>query len=193
MLEMLTLSNMKILLPYLLLALTTMVEGPVSILVGGASISTGQLLPIPVLFSVVVGNLVADLGWYELGRFGKWEWLEKLGSRIGIDLRSIQSLENNVEQNAARMVFLSKFTIGLPIPTLVALGLQRVNIQRWLVAWVTGEVVKSTILVIVGYLSAAGIMKAFGGVQIVLWLLTAVLVISITYKLTRHKKKHISL
>lgn len=193
MLEMLTLSNMRILLPYLLLALTTMVEGPVSILVGGASISTGQLLPIPVLLSVVIGNLIADLGWYELGRFGKWEWFEKLGGRIGIDLRSIQSLENNLEQTAARMVFLSKFTIGLPIPTLVALGLQRVNIQRWLVTWIAGEVVKSTILVIVGYLSAAGIMKAFGEVKIVLWLITASLITSIIYKLTRHKKKHMSL
>ena len=51
-------------LPYCILGLSAMVEGPITLLIAGAAISIGQLLPLPVFLSVVAGNLTADMGWY---------------------------------------------------------------------------------------------------------------------------------
>ena len=194
MLELLTSSVSDKILPYLVLGIAAMLEGPVTILVGGAAVSTGQLLPLPVFLVVVSGNLIADMGWYNLGRLSKLEWLERISSKTGVDPQNIEQLEKSVQENAPRMLFLSKLTVGLPIPTLIAIGLNRVAMKHWLIAWISGELLKSALLITVGYFSAEGIEQVFGSVKIVLWVITAVIVVTIVINMTRHKKaRHSSL
>ncbi len=47
-------------LPYCLIALASLLEGPMTILIAGAGISLGKLLPLPAYLAVVGGNLIAD-------------------------------------------------------------------------------------------------------------------------------------
>jgi len=162
-------------LPYLLLSVLTMAEGPIATLMGGAASSTGYLLPIPAYFSVVIGNLISDLGWYSLGRFGKLEWLKRFGSKVGLKDGRIDQIQSNIQRYAPRLLFLSKMTVGFPIPTLVATGLSRVPIRRWALAWILGELIKSAALGSAGYLFARVFQQASTSVQYVLWGFTAVL------------------
>jgi len=74
-------------LPYCLLGLAAMVEGPITLLAGGAATAVGLLLPLPAYLSVVTGNLTADMGWYGLGR---------VCAKVGIDSRCIEQLKENV-------------------------------------------------------------------------------------------------
>lgn len=175
-------------LPYLFLGLFAMLEGPAAILVGGAAASSGLLLPLPVYLAVVVGNLSADMGWYGLGRCGRLDWLERLGPKAGIDPRRIQQLEQGIRKNAPRLLFLSKLTVGFPIPTLVATGLSRVPVRRWLGMLVLGELLKSAALVLVGYLLARAVLQASAAVQGILWGVTAVVGAAVLVWVRRRKK-----
>jgi len=175
-------------LPYCVLGLAAMVEGPVTLLIAGAAISIGQLLPLPVFLSVVVGNLTADMGWYGLGRFGKLEWLAWISPKAGIDPLDINKLEKSIHRYGPRLLFLSKLTVGLPIPTLISIGLGHVAMRRWVVLLVLGELIKSAVLVAVGYLFARGIQQAFSGVQMVLWGITLIVIASIFVFIRRNKK-----
>lgn len=165
------------LMPYCVLGLLVMAEGPVATLMGGAATSSGVLLPLPVYLSVVIGNLTADMGWYSLGRFCKQRWLMKLAPRVRIDPQKVVALQHGIQQNAPRLLFLSKLTVGLPIPALVATGLSRVPVRRWAIWLVLGELIKSAVLVTVGYLYAHAVQQASAGVQVMLWIATVLVLV----------------
>ena len=171
-------------LPYLIIGLAALLEGPITILAAGAGVSLGTLLALPAYLSVVAGNLIADLGWYGLGRFGKIEWLNHIGPKFGVKVQDVKQLQKSLQKNAPRMLFLSKFAVGLPIPILIAVGLNKVPIRRWLFQWLSGEMLKSAILISVGYLYASGIQQAYGSVQTILWVITIILIFAgfITFK-----------
>lgn len=177
------------LLPYCMLGLLSMVEGPVAILMGGAATSTGVMQPLPVYFSVVLGNLTADMGWYGLGRFSKMDWLTRLAPRVGFDPQKIAQLEQNIQRHAPRLLFLSKLTVGFPIPTLVATGLSRVPVRRWAGMWILGEMIKSAALLGAGYLFARTIGQTSSAVQPYLWGATAVIVLGIIVWVKKHPRK----
>ena len=178
-------------MPYCILWLATFVEGPITLLAAGAGVAIGKLLLLPAYLTVVIGNLTADLGWYGLGRFGKLEWLERIGRAFGIERRSVDKLEEDVKQYAPRMIFLSKLTVGLPIPTLIAIGLNRISIKRWGGLWILSELIKSALFVMAGYLYAGSIQNTYGYVRIALWVVTIALILGITFffRLNDRKKK----
>lgn len=161
-------------LPYCLLWFSTMIEGPVTLLVGGGAISSGILQPIPVFLSVVAGNLTGDMGWYSLGRFGRMEWITKLCRKVSIDPLKIEQLREGVKQYAPRLLFLAKLTVGLPIPLLITTGLSRVPIQRWIGPLVVGELIKSAAFIAAGYIYTSTLQQAESSIRVFLWCLTAV-------------------
>lgn len=176
-------------LSYCLLGLAAMAEGPITLLTGGAAISKGLLRPLPVYVSVVSGNLIADMGWYWLGRIGKMEWLSRAVKKVGINPLLILRLQEDIQTRAPRLLFFSKLSVGLPIPTLIATGLGRVPIKRWAVAWLSGELIKSAAIILVGYLYAETLQQASSQVQTVLWGITIVIVIAGLAWSKFHRKK----
>lgn len=163
------------LLPYCMLGLLAMAEGPIATLLGGAATSRGLLLPLPVFLSVVLGNLTADLGWYMLGRCGKLEWLLRLGPKLGVNPQRILQLEQGIQKHAPRLLFFAKLTVGFPIPTLVATGIGRVPVRRWAGLLVLGELIKSAVLISLGYVYSQALQQTSSDIQTVLWCITALL------------------
>ncbi len=181
-------------LPYCILSLCAMVEGPVATLMGGVATSSGLLLPLPVYFSIVIGDLTADMGWYSLGRYCKFEWLLRLSSKVGIDPERVEGLQQGIQRHAPRLLFFSKLMVGFPIPTLIATGLSRVPVRRWVGMLILGELVKSAALVLAGYLFSRVIQQASIGVQVVLWGISAlVLVIGMAWFRRYQKNKSLSI
>ncbi len=176
-------------MPYCILGLFAMAEGPIATLMGGVASSSGTLLPLPVYFSVVIGNLAADMGWYTLGRFSKMEWVMWLGPKVGVDPGQIEQLEQGIQTYAPRLLFLSKLTVGFPIPTLVATGLSRVPVRRWAGMLVLGELIRSAALVLAGYLLAQTVHQASAGVQAILLGTTTLLLAAALVWYRRHKNK----
>lgn len=176
-------------LPYALLGFLAMVEGPIATLMGGAATSSGLMQPLPVFFSVVIGNLAADMGWYTLGRFSKLEWITALAPRIGFNPARITQMEKGIQNHAPRLLFLAKLTVGFPIPTIIATGLSRVPIRRWVGMLILGELLKSAVLVSAGYFYAQTLQKASQTVQVVLWVITALVFATGAIWFKRHKKK----
>lgn len=176
-------------MPYCVLGLMVMAEGPITTLLGGAATSSGALLPLPVYCSVVIGNLTADMGWYSLGRFCKPQWFERLAPRLRIDPGIVAALQEGIHKNAPKLLFLSKLTVGLPIPALLATGISRVPLRRWGFWLVLGELIKSAVLVSVGYLYAQAVQQASAGVQVALWAATAAVLLAgaAAWRLRRRK------
>ncbi|NMB89240.1 MAG: hypothetical protein GYA17_12845, partial [Chloroflexi bacterium] len=83
---------------YALIALLAIFEGPVVTLVSAAAASTGALDPLLVFVSAASGNLTGDSCWHCLGRFGKPEWILRLGVRA----HQLEHFKDKVYERAPR-------------------------------------------------------------------------------------------
>lgn len=152
---------------YLLLMLLVMVEGPVATLAGAVAASTGLVKPVGVFFAASAGNLLADILWYTLGYLGKIEWLHRYGGYLGMRENLLRRVEKDIQRNAARLLFLAKLTLGFTIPVLVATGLARVPVRRWLLVLLLGETIWTGALVLVGYYFGRYVHRLERGLEIV--------------------------
>ena len=143
---------------YPLLMLMVLVEGPFAILVASSAASTGFLLPIPVFIAASIGNLIADVLWYFLGRSGKVEWILKI-RWLKLSPEKIKVLTTSVQKNAVKILFIAKITNGLIVPALIATGLARVKLRRWFPMIFISNLFITAVFVFLGYFTAMNIMK----------------------------------
>lgn len=144
---------------YALLAILSVLQGPVVPLFGAAAASVGLLRPGLVFLVIIAGNLTSDVLWYLLGRAGKIEWIIRHGKWLGINRQIVERMKLDIYDQAAKLVVLSKLTTGLTAPPLIASGLIRVPIRRWFLPLLIGEVVRTGVLMLIGYFAAESILK----------------------------------
>ncbi len=152
---------------YLLLALLVMVEGPVATLAGAVAASAGLMKPVWVFFTAASANLASDTLWYTLGYLGKMEWLHRYGGWFGLREQFIHRFNRDIQLHAAKVLFIAKLTLGFTIPTLVATGLARVPIRRWIFMLALGETIWTGSLVLLGYHFGNYIQRLERGVEVV--------------------------
>ena len=145
--------------PYLFIGLATLLEGPITLLIAGTAVSNGILQPIPVYLAVICGNLSADLGWYMMGRFFRKDRVDRIILRWKVYSTQVQSVQKDIERFAPRLLFISKFSVGFPIPILIATGMNHVPVRRWIVSLVLGELIKSGVLLCIGYYYAEAVQQ----------------------------------
>jgi membrane protein DedA with SNARE-associated domain len=136
---------------YVLLALLVIVEGPIATLAGAVAASAGFMKPLPVFFSAAAANLLSDCLWYTLGYLGKMEWVHRYGGYVGVRASVVNRLQSDIQRHAPRLLFLAKMTLGFTIPALVATGLARVPMRRWLGVLMVSETVWTGTLVVLGF------------------------------------------
>lgn len=174
---------------YLLLALLVIVEGPVATLAGAVAASAGYMKPAWVFVAAATGNLLADCLWYTLGYVGKLEWLHRYGRWFGLREHMVIRLTKDIQKHAPKLLFIAKLTLGFTIPTLVATGLARVPIRRWLGVLLASETLWTGTLVFLGFHFGQYVQRLERGVEIIALagalLFVALLILYISY-LRRH-------
>ncbi len=152
---------------YLLLALLVMVEGPVATLAGAVAASAGYMKPVWVFMSAATGNVLADILWYTLGYIGKMDWLRRYGKWFGLREKVIVRLTGDIQRHAPKLLFVAKLTLGFTIPTLVATGLAKVPIRRWLGVLLVSETLWTGALVFLGFHFGQYVQRLERGVEII--------------------------
>ncbi len=181
----------KTILPYLAIGLASLLDGLMSSFSGSITVSGLLLQPIPVFVTIVSGNLLADMGWYNLGRFVQLERLKRFGKRLKINLEIVDDLALEIQNHAPRILFLAKLTVGLPVPSLIATGLSKVPIRRWIGMLVLAEVIRTATFVTLLFLYASAIGQASGEMQAILMTMTVFVVVSGMIWWKRRKLKKI--
>lgn len=141
---------------YIVLALCNMVQGPLVTLLGAAAASAGLLRPSLVFIASVTGHLTADIVWYSLGHAGKIEWFSRL---LPAYRKHIGKLQRAMHRNARKILLMAKLSSGLAVPTLIAAGLTRVPWRRWFPIVLVGEVLWTSILMLIGYYATEAIIR----------------------------------
>jgi membrane protein DedA with SNARE-associated domain len=77
----------------------------------------------------------------------------------------LERLEQGMQENASRILFVAKLTVSFMIPSLIAAGLVKVPWRRWLPALFAGELIWTGSLVLIGYYATEAIKRIQQGVE----------------------------
>lgn len=138
-------------LQYLVLLLATIVEGPIATVFAGFLSASGTMNIYLTFFIAVVGDLIGDILYYSLGRWGRDGLREKYGKYFGINREKIKALEGYYSSHSGKTILLSKIAHGVGTVFLFAAGASRMPLGRFILFNFIGTIPKSLALLSAGY------------------------------------------
>ena len=138
---------------YAVVFIGTIVEGPVVMLVGGFLLRTGLFTFWTLYFYLVLGDFVADLGWYGVGRFGARKLINKFGKFLNITPEIIEKIEERFKNHQNKILIISKLTMGFgfALATLLVAGILRVSFKRYTLINLVGGFIWTGFLICMGF------------------------------------------
>jgi membrane protein DedA with SNARE-associated domain len=138
---------------YAVVFVLCIVEGPVVMITSGFLYRLGQFSLLPLYFSMVGGDFVADLGWYAVGRFGAWPLIDRYGKYFNITPKIILRVEKRFKTYQNKILFISKITMGFgfALATLIVAGLLRVDFKKYALLNFLGGFIWTAFLIAIGY------------------------------------------
>jgi membrane protein DedA with SNARE-associated domain len=138
---------------YAVVFVLCIVEGPVVMITSGFLYRLGQFELLPLYFSMVAGDFVADVVWYAVGRFGAWPLINRYGKYFSITPEIIHKIEKRFKTYQNKILFISKITMGFgfALATLIVAGLLRVDFKKYVLLNFLGGFIWTGLLLAVGY------------------------------------------
>lgn len=127
------------------------VEGPVVTIIASFLASLGVLNIVLVYFLALLGNIIGDIIYYSIGKFGRATFIKKYGKYIGLHEKNIEYIENHYKNHLLKTILLAKATEVLVVPTIIASGIAKVKIKKFIPIITAIEAVKVFIIVLIGF------------------------------------------
>jgi membrane protein DedA with SNARE-associated domain len=172
-----------------------MVEGPIATLLAAIASASGYMEPVLVFLAASLGNMTSDLFWYSLGYKGKIDWIYRYGRFFGVRLEDVGRMRALIHAHVLRILFIAKLTLGFIIPVLVATGLSRVPIRRWLWVLAVAETLWTGGLVVAGYYFGQYVGTFEKGLQIyaiLCFVVVAIFAIRFVVNRRSHSSDHVT-
>ena len=123
-------AGFALLITLVLLALSTLASEDLACIAAGLLVARGSLDLAAASLACGAGIFFGDLGLYALGRLGR-PWLHRAPLRWVVKPRSVGRSERWFAQRGPVVIFLSRFTPGMRLPTYVAAGLLQMGFWRF--------------------------------------------------------------
>jgi membrane-associated protein len=161
------------------------VPGDVIVVIGGALLAQADLTVSGVLVSVIAGVIIGANTSYWIGRRGGMALVDR---RVGHP--RVERVEAYFRGHGAKTVFLAAFVAGIKnlVPTVA--GASRMPAWRFVLYNAAGSIIRSTVLVALGYFLGANLPKAvraIGTLNAIALSVVVVLVVALValHRLTR--------
>ena len=176
---------------YAVVFVLCIVEGPIVMISSGFLYRLGQFYLVPLYFSMVAGDFVADLGWYAVGRFGAWPLIHRYGKYFNITPQIIYKIEDRFKKYQNKILFISKITMGFgfALATLIVAGLLRVDFKKYVILNFLGGFIWTAFLLAVGYFFGNIYYAVAGPLKIAFVVLAAIVVVVGLWAINRYLVK----
>lgn len=138
---------------YPLVFIGAIIEGPVLMVASGFLLHRKVFDAIPLFFALMLGDLLADVGWYFIGRFFAEPLLRNHGHFLSITPEVLEKAKQLFHHYHAKILFISKITIGfgMSLATLMTAGAARIPLRKYLSLNALGELILIPTLLTLGY------------------------------------------
>jgi membrane protein DedA with SNARE-associated domain len=154
---------------YVFVFVLCIVEGPVIMVTSGFLLRLGQFQLVPLYFSLMGGDFVADIVWYGIGRFGAAPLINRFGKFLNITPEIIAKIEKRFKTYQDKILFISKITMGFgfALATLLVAGMLKVDFKRYAILNLLGGFIWTALLMVLGYFFGDIYTKVAGPLKIV--------------------------
>jgi len=136
---------------YFVLFPITIVEGPIITILAAFLASQGYLDVVLVYLIAVAGDIVGDLLYYTVGRYGRTGIVDRWGHLIGLTHERLEYATRSFDVRSGKMLLFGKLTHAIGWVVLMAAGAARMPLGRFVKFNLAGSIVKCLALVLVGY------------------------------------------
>lgn len=126
-------------------------EGPIVTVIAGFLTSLGVFNLIIVYLVIVAGDLAGDVIHYYAGRWGGIRFIERWGKYIGIGKDRVLSLQEQFARRGDKLLFIGKMSHGIGGAFLIAAGLIKMPLDKFLMSNFLATLIKSLLLLMLGY------------------------------------------
>jgi membrane protein DedA with SNARE-associated domain len=135
---------------YFILFPIAVVEGPVVTLIAGFLASLGYF-NLGIVYAVAfAGDIVGDLIYYAIGRWGSKRIVAK-GKFLGVSVERIKKLESHFREHAGKTLLFGKWTHSIGGAILLAGGMSKVPLKKYLFYNSIGSIPKVLVFLLLGY------------------------------------------
>jgi len=138
---------------YFLLFIGCIFEGPIIMIVSGFLYSLGGFNLLPMYIVLVLGNFIADIGWYSFGRFGTRHVIFKYGHFVGVTPEVLAKVEDYFNKYHQKILIITKLTtgFGFAVVVLIVAGIFKVPFKKYLIIVLLGGFIWTIFLLSIGY------------------------------------------
>lgn len=138
---------------YILVFIGVILEGPFLMIASGFLLHKGAFTFLPLFTALVLGDLLADVSWYYIGRYFLDTFVNKYGHFLGVTPEIATKSKELFHKYHGRILFISKITLGfgMALATLMVAGASRVPLRKFLVLNFWGECILVAVLMMIGY------------------------------------------
>lgn len=144
---------------YAVLFPIAVVEGPIITVIGGFLAAHQYLNIFAVYVIVVIADMAGDWAYYLIGQYGGAPFLKRWGKYLGVATVDVEKLRGHFSAHAGKTLVLAKITQVASAPVLVAGGMVKMPLHRFLGFVFLGELPKTLILLLVGYYFGAAYQR----------------------------------
>ena len=147
-------------------------EGPMLAFIAGILVAAGYFDPLITFGILVMGDVVPDITYYLIGRFGNRKGLiERLVGKLGMKPEHFAMIRDLWFNHTTRTMFITKFAYGLSTPLLITSGIVKLPFNRFWTNTVPLSILQYTVLLTLGYFlgsSYALVESTFARAQIII-------------------------
>ena len=146
-------------------------EGTVITVIAGALVNAGIFNFWGILLCAIFAALTGDIVHYLIGRHGQDRYVSKWLLKHEHSAAKFESYKVAFHKHPGRVLLLSKFSFAFTSFGLLAAGMAKVSIRKFIWYNFIGEVPKSTLLVLTGFLLGDAYAKFTHYLTLSLWIL----------------------
>ena len=148
-------------------------EGPITGFVVGTLVALGEFDGIAAYSLMILGDVLPDVSYYFLGRYGEERTLVKKAlNSIGVSDKHFGVIRDLWHKHTGKTMFFSKLAYGLSTPFLMSAGFVQLGFKKFLVYALPVTLLQYSILMALGYYFGAAYYNtfrhSFNGIGIVL-------------------------
>lgn len=169
-------------------------EGPIVSLVAGFLVYSGYFNFFPAYLILILGDLIPDIIYYYVGRFGKKKnVIEKYGHKLKVIHENFDIVGKLWKEHPRKTMFFSKLAYGLSTPFLISAGLIDMPLKKFISLALPVTILQYGVIMAIGYFLGHSYTYAAGYIKYanIIFALVLVTFLIIYILLNRYARKQL--